>query len=118
VETVGEWADDDQKTPPGVTHGTQPHGIRPRPHLLSVASALDAGYRERMAKAKEFDFSSSCRATKDEDEKTLAAIDEGIRDAETARTTPIEEVRKRLHKWSTTSLSRIAAKRSRQNSDF
>ena len=103
METVGKWADDDQKTSPGVTLGNQPHGIRPRPHLLSVASALDAGYRERMAKVKEFDFSSSCRATKDEDEKTLAAIDEGIRDGEAGRTTPTDEVYKLLPKWITNS---------------
>jgi len=35
----------------------------------------------------------------DEDEQTLAAIDEGIRDAQTGRTTPIEEVRKLLREW-------------------
>jgi predicted transcriptional regulator len=64
-----------------------------------------------MAKAKEFDLGSLSPAIEDEDDKTLAAIDEGIRDAETARTTPIEEVRKRLHKWSSTSLSRTSAKR-------
>ena len=59
-----------------------------------------------MARKKEFDFSSSCRATKDEHEKPLAAIDEGIRDAEDGRTTPIQEARKRLHKRITASSSR------------
>ena len=59
-----------------------------------------------MAKAKEFDFDRPSPAIEDEDEKTLAAIDEGIRDAEAGRTTPIEEVRKRLHKWITASSSR------------
>ena len=32
----------------------------------------------------------------EEDEETLAAIDEGIRDAKAARTVPDDEVRKRL----------------------
>jgi predicted transcriptional regulator len=35
----------------------------------------------------------------DEDEATLAAIEEGIRDAEAGRTVPIEEVRKLLPQW-------------------
>jgi predicted transcriptional regulator len=59
-----------------------------------------------MAKAKEFDFGSPSPAIEDEDEKTLAAIDEGIRDAEAGRTTPFEEVRKRLSMWITASSSR------------
>jgi predicted transcriptional regulator len=42
----------------------------------------------------------------DEDEKTLAAIDEGLRDAEDGRTIPIEKVRNRLKKWITASSSR------------
>lgn len=41
----------------------------------------------------------------DEDEETLAAIDEGIRDAEANRTLPIEEVRKLLPHWITTASS-------------
>jgi len=52
-----------------------------------------------MARAKEFDLKRPKPAIEDEDEKTLAAIDEGIRDAKAGRTTPIEEVRKLLHKW-------------------
>jgi hypothetical protein len=28
-EAVGKWVEDDQKTPAGVTHGTQPHEISP-----------------------------------------------------------------------------------------
>ena len=35
----------------------------------------------------------------DEDKATLAAIDEGIRDAEAGRTTPLEQVRKLLPRW-------------------
>jgi predicted transcriptional regulator len=59
-----------------------------------------------MAKAKEFDLSIPPPATEEEDEKTLAAIDEGIRDAKAGRTTPIEEVRNRLRMWITASSSR------------
>ncbi len=51
-----------------------------------------------MAKAKEFDLKIPAPAIEDEDEKTLAAIDEGVRDAKAGRTTPIEEVRRRLQK--------------------
>jgi len=59
-----------------------------------------------MAKAKEFDLEKPIPEIEDEDEKTLAAIDEGIRDAEGGRTIPIEKVRKRLHKWTIASSSR------------
>jgi predicted transcriptional regulator len=59
----------------------------------------DAYYLERMAKAKEFHRERLAPLFEDEDEKTLAAIDEGIRDAKTGRTTSIEEVRKLLHEW-------------------
>jgi predicted transcriptional regulator len=38
-----------------------------------------------------------------EDEETLTAIYEGIRDAEAGRTVPIEEVRKLLPRWITAS---------------
>jgi predicted transcriptional regulator len=59
-----------------------------------------------MTKAKEFDLGRPAPAIEDEDEKTLAAIDEGVRDAEAGRTIPIKQVRKRLHKWITISSSR------------
>ena len=59
-----------------------------------------------VAKTKELDLGKPAPTTEDEDEKTLAAIDEGIRDAEAGRTIPIEQVRKRLHKWTTASSSR------------
>jgi predicted transcriptional regulator len=42
----------------------------------------------------------------EEDEETLAAIDEGIRDAEAGRTVPIDEVRRLLPEWITESSSR------------
>jgi predicted transcriptional regulator len=59
-----------------------------------------------MAKAKEFDLDKPAPVIEDEDEKTLQAIDEGIRDAEAGRTVPIEKVRKRMNKWITASSSR------------
>jgi len=59
-----------------------------------------------MAKAKEFGLDSPAPVIEDEDEKTLQAIDEGIRDAEAGRTVPIEKVRKRMNKWITASSSR------------
>jgi predicted transcriptional regulator len=59
-----------------------------------------------MPKVKEFDLDRPTPVIEDEDEKTLAAIDEGIRDAEAGRTIPIEKARKQLHKWITASSSR------------
>jgi predicted transcriptional regulator len=49
-----------------------------------------------MAKAKKFDIESSAPVFDDEDEETLAAIDEGLRDAEAGRTVPAAEVRRLL----------------------
>jgi predicted transcriptional regulator len=59
-----------------------------------------------MAKASGIDFDIPAPIDEEEDEETLAAIDEGIRDAEAGRTVPIEEVRKLLPKWITASSSR------------
>jgi predicted transcriptional regulator len=47
-----------------------------------------------MTDAEEFDGSAD--SIDDEDDETLAAIAEGIRDAEAGRTIPIEKVRKLL----------------------
>jgi len=41
-----------------------------------------------------------------EDQETLAAIDEGLKDSEAGRTVPAREVRKRLPKWITASSTR------------
>jgi predicted transcriptional regulator len=41
----------------------------------------------------------------DEDEETLAAIEEGIRDAEAGRTLPIEDIRQLLPQWIITASS-------------
>ena len=54
---------------------------------------------------KKLDLDDPAPILDDEDEETLAAIDEGIRDAEAGRTLPIEEVRKLLPQWITTASS-------------
>jgi predicted transcriptional regulator len=56
-----------------------------------------------MGKVKEFEFQEPAPALADEDEETLAAIDEGVRDADAGRTVPAEEVRKLLPQWITAS---------------
>ena len=56
-----------------------------------------------MAKAKKLDLESPAPILDEEDEETLAAIDEGIQDAKAGRTVPAEEVRKQLPKWITAS---------------
>jgi len=52
-----------------------------------------------MTKSKEVEFESEVPVVNDEDEATLAAIDEGLRDAKSGRTVPIEKVRELLPKW-------------------
>jgi hypothetical protein len=59
-----------------------------------------------MVKAKEFELEKQAPAADDEDQATLAAIDEGVRDAKAGRTTPLEQVRKLLPRWITASSSR------------
>ncbi|HXJ11327.1 MAG TPA: hypothetical protein VNH19_03575 [Candidatus Limnocylindrales bacterium] len=49
-----------------------------------------------MAEAKESELEKQAPAVDDEDQATLAAIDEGIRDAKAGRTTPLDQVRKLL----------------------
>jgi predicted transcriptional regulator len=58
-----------------------------------------------MAKAKGFEFEKAAPALDDEDEETLAAIDEGIRDTDAGRTVPAEEARKLLAQWTTASFT-------------
>lgn len=62
-------------------------------------------YREDMAKVSKIDFDDPTGIDEEEDEETLAAIDDGIRDAKAGRTVPIEEVRKRMPQWITASSS-------------
>ena len=61
-----------------------------------------------MAKPEKFDPENPAPVVDDEDEETLAAIDEdeGMRDAEAGRTVPAEEVRRLLPKWTTASSTR------------
>jgi predicted transcriptional regulator len=59
-----------------------------------------------MARATWFDFDDPAPIDQEEDVETLAAIDEGIRDAEACRIVPIEEVRRLLPTWITASSSR------------
>jgi predicted transcriptional regulator len=61
-----------------------------------------------MGKVKEPEFENPAPALhdEDEDEETLAAIDEGIRDSDAGRSVPSEEVRKLLPQWITASSTR------------
>lgn len=59
-----------------------------------------------MAEAKKFSFEEPAGILDGEDEETLAAIQEGIHDAEAGRTVPAEEVRKLMAQWTTASSTR------------
>ena len=59
-----------------------------------------------MPKTKASVLERPVRAPDEEDQATLAAIDQGIADAKAGRTVPIEEVRESLPKWISTSSSR------------
>jgi predicted transcriptional regulator len=91
----------------GVGH-TALRGRNSPPHSVSIlfASVSNAAQHEGMSKAKEFEFEKPARVIDDEDKATLAAIDEGIRDAKAGRTVPMEKVRKLLPQWITGSSSR------------
>jgi len=71
--------------------------------LLPLHRPLIPVYDEPMAKAKRFDPKSPAPILDEEDEETLAAIDEGIRDAKAGRSAPADETRKRLPKWTSAS---------------
>ena len=58
-----------------------------------VVSVGNPAYDNHMAKAHKFDLENPAPILDDEDEETLAAIDEGIRDAEAGRVVPAEQVR-------------------------
>ncbi|HKN25225.1 MAG TPA: hypothetical protein VJX72_10295 [Candidatus Acidoferrum sp.] len=58
-----------------------------------------------MSKTREFEFEKPVPIKDDEDEATLAAIDEGIRDAKAGRTVTLAQVRRLLPKWITNSSS-------------
>jgi predicted transcriptional regulator len=59
-----------------------------------------------MAKANRLDLDDGLPIPQHEDEETLAAIDEGIRDADGGRTVASEEVRKLLPTWLSASNTR------------
>jgi predicted transcriptional regulator len=59
-----------------------------------------------MGKASKVDFDNPAPVDEEKDAETLAAIDEGIRDAEAGRTAPMEEVRRLLPQWITVFSSR------------
>ena len=59
-----------------------------------------------MAKPTKFENEGEVSELRDEDNETLAAIDEGVKDAQAGRTVSAQEVRTRLPKWITTSFTR------------
>jgi predicted transcriptional regulator len=59
-----------------------------------------------MAKTKEPALKKPARVSDEEDPATLAAINEGIADATSGRTVPVEKVRELLPKWISASSSR------------
>lgn len=58
----------------------------------------DQRYCKCMADAKNFSLNDPS-PLQDEDDETLAAIDEGIRDAGAGRVVPVDEVRKLMQQW-------------------
>ncbi|MFZ0285918.1 MAG: hypothetical protein WAL32_11880 [Terriglobales bacterium] len=68
--------------------------------------SCDTAYDTLMAKAKKFDLEAPAPVFDEEDEETLAAIDEGIRDAESGRVGPAEKARELLPKRTTASPTR------------
>jgi hypothetical protein len=73
---------------------------------VSVASVRVPAYDNPMAKAHKFDLENPAPILDDEDEETLAAIEEGIRDADAGRVAPPEKAREVLAKWTTHSATR------------
>jgi hypothetical protein len=71
-----------------------------------VAFNILESYDHVMAKVKKFDLDDTSPTVDGEDEETLAAIDEGIRDSAAGRTRPSEDVRKLLPKWISASSTR------------
>jgi predicted transcriptional regulator len=59
-----------------------------------------------MAEVRKLDLDDPPPILEDEDEETLAAIDEGLQDDEAGRVTPIAEVRSLFSQWITAYSSR------------
>jgi hypothetical protein len=74
-------------------------GLREDGERIPLRRPPIPAYDKAMAKVKKFELESPAPILDEEDEESLAAIDEGIRDANAGRTVPAEEVRKRLPKW-------------------
>ena len=72
----------------------------------AVARRGLTGYDQTMQKTRKFELEDGIPSVEPEDAETLAAIDEGLRDADAGRTTPSEEVRKLLPKWISASNTR------------
>lgn len=75
-------------------------------HYFPVAAPADPSYDKCMAKVKKFDLEVPPPLLDEEDEETLAAIDEGREDAENGRVVPAEKARELLPKWTTASSTR------------
>ncbi len=58
-----------------------------------AAPVGNPSYDSQMAKARKFELENPAPILDDEDDETLAAIDEGIRDAEAGRVVPCGESR-------------------------
>ena len=59
-------------------------------------------YSLGMGDEKKLNFDDDgARVLEEEDEKTLAAIDRGIKAADEGRVVPLEEVRQRMKQWAT-----------------
>jgi len=57
-----------------------------------------------MGEVKKLDFDAdSTPILEEEDEATLAAIDRGIKAADEGRVVPLEEVRRRMEQWESSS---------------
>jgi predicted transcriptional regulator len=73
--------------------------VRLRSDSERVASNERQGYDYAMSKAQKFELAETAPIVDAEDRETLAAIDEGLRDAEAGRTVSSEELRKLLPTW-------------------
>jgi predicted transcriptional regulator len=80
--------------------------LRKGRNLDFLARSANPAYDRPMAKAKKLDLENPAPMLDDEDEETLAAIDEGIQDTEAGRVVPAEKARELLPKWITASSTR------------
>lgn len=69
--------------------------------LVLLPHGLPCSYHGHMDEFSKFDLNDPPVLPYDEDEETLAAIDEGIEDVKAGRVVPAEEVRKLMAQWIT-----------------